>query len=385
MISESGRYARVKVENEQSLVLVPISNEKPEISEKIQKKWQKIVDLIAQLMHVPSGLITRLTEDNLEIFIASHTEKNPYKKNDKDRLGIGMFCETVAGRRNELVVANTQDSDYWRNNPHAGLGMKSYLGVPIQWNDGELFGTFCMLDDKINQYSQSFQDLMLQFKEIIETDLDHVEVYEQLKKKISAKEIQIREVHHRIKNHFNLLISMIRLQSRDVNNEQDMQNLLLELQSRIRTISLIHDRLYKSVDESAIALDTYIKQLCHYIIIDFAKQKTDVRYFIDPVFISQETSLPCGLIISELLTNSIKHAFKGIEKPEIEIHAHLKEGKTLSLTYLDNGIGFPHGFSLNQVDSLGMNIIKLLVQQMDGELNISPGKGARFDMILRLG
>ena len=115
-----------------SEVIVPISSGKPNIPKKIQMKWQKIVDLIAQIMNVPTGLITKLSTENLEIFIASDTEKNPYKKNDKDKLGLGMFCETVAGRRKEMMVTDTNNSDYWRNNPHARFGMHSYLGVPIQ-------------------------------------------------------------------------------------------------------------------------------------------------------------------------------------------------------------------------------------------------------------
>ena len=125
MLDEAGVFAGVKVEGESRLVVVPVSSKKLPITDQILEKWQKIVDLVASIMHVPSGLITRFSETDLEIVLASHSAGNPYKRDDHDRLGIGMFSEIVAGRRRELRVDDTTLSIYWAANPHAVLGMRA--------------------------------------------------------------------------------------------------------------------------------------------------------------------------------------------------------------------------------------------------------------------
>ncbi len=375
-------YAQVKVENEPTHVIVPISSGKPNIPESIQMKWQKIVDLIARIMNVPTGLITRLTVENLEIFVASNNIKNPYHKDDKDKLGIGMFCETVAGKRREMMVTDTEKSDFWRNNPHAQFGMHAYLGVPIEWKDGEIFGTLCMLDDKANPYSEEFQDLIRQFKEIIETDLDNLVLQEQLEKRLSAQEMQIREAHHRIRNHFNLLISFLRLQSKKLHDEQDMQMILMELESRIKTVSLIHEKLYKTSGAQKIPLDQYIQELCDYIVHNLSDQKITIHYHIDPVKMTPKLSVPCGIIVSELVTNSLKHAFEGIKDPEIAIQIKQSAFDKITINYQDNGIGLPGDFNIESTDSLGMSLIKMSTQQLEGEIKIPKTDHAEFQITL---
>ena len=381
MFSSAQRIAKVKVKGETSPVIVPISSNKPDIPASIEIKWQKIVDLVASIMQVPTGLITRLTTENLEIFIASQTEKNPYQKNDKDKLGIGMFCETVAGKRRQMLVGDINDTDYWRNNPHAVFGMHSYLGVPIQWEDGELFGTFCMLNDETNMFTQNFIDLMSQFKEIIETDLKYLLAQKQLEKKLSEKELQLREVHHRIKNHFNLLISFIRLQSSEI-TDTEVNNILMELQGRIKTISLIHEKLYQNTDCSAPCLDLYIQELCDFIVQDFTQHRIKIHYDIENAVFPLNVSIPIALLISELVTNSIKHAFPGVADPAIEIRIRHTSPNSLLINYQDNGVGLPPSFDLNNTPSMGMRLIRALTDQLNGKIEIHNNKGMYCEIVV---
>jgi two-component sensor histidine kinase len=376
MASNAVAIARLKVENESGLVIVPISTNKPDIPEPIQQKWQRIVDLVAHIMHVPTGLITRLTTENLEVFVASATAGNPYKNNDKDSLGIGMFCETVAGQRKPLTVQDASTTEFWRKNPHAGLGMHSYSGVPIQWQDGEVFGTFCMLTDKTNQFSEDFQKLILEFKEIIETDLNYILLYEELKKKLSASEMYIREVHHRIKNQFNMLIGYISLQGRD--NKIDIQSILSDLQTRIKAISLLHDKLHRKGNLDEPFLHEYIKDLSRIILKDFMDLGVNLKLEIDPIYVSLDISVPIGLIICELISNSLKHAFKKTGNPAIRISFHKLSADRIEMIYADNGIGYPDGFDVDKLDSLGMSLIKMLTTQLRGEMRLSNDGGARF-------
>lgn len=381
---QNRNYAWVKVENEPTNLIIPISTQKPDIPELIQNKWQKIVDLVAHILKVPTGLITRLTTSDLEIFVASNTEGNPYKRDDKDKLGIGMFCETVAGRRRQMIVSDTNDSEYWRNNPHAVLGMHSYMGVPIEWEDGELFGTFCMLDDKSNQFSQEFQDLIFQFKEIIEIDLNYLMLQRQLEKKLFVKEMQIREAHHRIKNHFNFLISFLRIQSRGMKQDHEIQVILKELQNRIHTISLIHDELHKSAESSDIPLDQYVRRLCDYVLENTVDRKIAIKYDLEPIVLSPENSVSCGFILSELVTNSIKHAFAETQNPEIQIKIRKIDAGKLEICYRDSGVGLPENYSLDQFESTGTILLRSMILQMHGDIQTKNENGAFYRITLEI-
>jgi len=381
---EKQNFAWVRVENERTRRVIPVSTQKPEIPEAIQKKWQKIVDLVAYIMHVPTGLITRLSTKELEIFIASETSGNPYKKNDRDKLGIGMFCETVAGRREKMVITDISQSGYWRRNPHAKLGMQAYLGVPIQWDDGELFGTFCILDDKSNPFSGAFEDLILQFKEVIETDLKYLCLHEQMMKRLSNRELQLREAHHRIKNHFNLLISYLRIQSRKLDDNHEIQTVLKELQNRIHIISLIHDELHKSAGSAHIPLDQYIHRLCDYMVKNLADEDIRIHYHIDPMTLSPENSVSCGFILSELITNSIKHAFSDTEHPEIRICVKQANPNEIELCYHDNGTGLPEDYTMDRTQSVGTMLLSSMISQMEGTVRTENKNGACFQIALKL-
>ena len=376
MSSDAVRLAGLKVENETDLVFVPVSTGKPDIPESIQNKWQRIVDLVAKIMDVPTGLITRLTSENLEIFIASTTEGNPYKKNDRDVLGIGMFCETVAGRRTEMLVQNSEESVFWKNNPHAGLGMRSYMGVPIQWGDGELFGTFCMLNDRVNRFTELYRQLVLEFKEIIETDLEYIMLNEDLRKKLTSSELSLREVHHRIKNHFNLLIGYISIRKRGVKLDADA--LMADLQIRVRAISLLHDKMYRGAVNTDPNISDYIGDLVHVMLEDFLDRRIDLKLEIEPVAISIDVSLPIGMIVCELLSNSLKYAFENNENPSVRISLKGNSDTTMVMEYSDNGPGYPHDFNAEKTDSLGINLVRMLTTQLHGTMRLVNNPGACY-------
>lgn len=376
MEQNSVNYAQVKVKDEHRNVLIPIGVNKPDIPERVQKKWQKIVDMVASIVDVPTGLITHLTKEHLEIFAASNTTGNPYKQNDRDNLGIGMFCETVAGKRHMMTVQDTSETEFWKNNPHAPLGMHSYMGVPIEWNDGEVFGTFCMLDDRTNRFNDKFQELMIQFKDIIETDLENILLTEELKKKLGEKELQIREIHHRVKNHFNMLISFIDLQASHAS--VNIEEVLSDLQNRVRAISIVHEELYKNSNKDDVKLSDYIRQISNLIIGDIARISDAVSIEVPDIKIPLESSIPIGLILSELFSNSIKYATADNNRLSIKIRVRQTGDNKIELFYRDNGPGYPDGFNSDKPDTLGISVIRMLTFQLRGTAEFFNDSGAHY-------
>ena len=152
--------------------LTSVSNRVSQSIGALLANWQNVVDMAAELLSVPAGLIMRCHGDEIEVLVASASPGNPYHPGEKELLpGSGLYCETVIKTRQMLLVPNALQDEKWRNNPDIKLGMISYLGYPIFLPQGEVFGTICVLDIKGNTYSETYKKLLLQFKELIEAHL----------------------------------------------------------------------------------------------------------------------------------------------------------------------------------------------------------------------
>ena len=152
------KFSTISVRETKESKTVKISSDsKPIIDSLIIEKWQSLIDILAKIVNVPTGLIMRLKESTIEVLLKSNTEGNPYETGEEAKLIYGLYCETVIGTQKELLVPNATKSPVWKNNnPDVDINMISYLGVPLNWPDGECFGTVCLLDIKENIYTSSF-------------------------------------------------------------------------------------------------------------------------------------------------------------------------------------------------------------------------------------
>jgi c-di-GMP phosphodiesterase len=376
-------YTQVKVENATDKILIPISSGKPEIPDLIRHSWQNVVNLMARILDVPSVLITHFSESNLDVVAASKSPGNPFHINDKADLGTGLFCETVVGRKTTLAISDTSKSPYWHNNPFASTGMCSYFGTPIEWEDGDLFGTLCILNNKKTAFTTITNDLLDQFKEIIENDLKYIMLHADLANRLTVQEMLIRETHHRINNHFTLLISYIQLQASEGGNNRNIQNILLDIQNRIRSISVIHEELCRTSNhQEHPSLDEYLAKLCDYLIANVTGIAIECHYDVEKLHLPVELSVSIGLVISELMTNSIKYAFTDAKAPAITITIRRTGNNRITIFYKDNGVGFPNDFDIKGSPSLGMNLIKLQIDQLHGELQVNGSNGAEFRIVI---
>ena len=142
-----------------------------EVPSEIIQKWQEFVNLLAEIMHVPSASIMRVHPPHIKVFVSSTSKGNPC---EPGALDTGPYCETVMKTGQPLLVPNALENEAWKANPHVRLGMISYLGVPISWPDGRLFGTICVRDNKRNEYSEAYLKLLLHFRDILQADLKSI-------------------------------------------------------------------------------------------------------------------------------------------------------------------------------------------------------------------
>jgi signal transduction histidine kinase len=139
----------------------------------VLRKWQRIVDLLARIMNVPSAVVTTIAPpySSYRTLVSSASAGNPFPVDENFSMDIGTFCETVIKNREPLLVANALDQDQWKRAPEIGVGMVSYLGFPVLWPDGRMFGTICVLDDKANRYSDLYQELLTHCRDVLQGDL----------------------------------------------------------------------------------------------------------------------------------------------------------------------------------------------------------------------
>lgn len=156
--------------------------------EDILAAWQRSVDLIVRLTGARVGLIMKISGEDIEVFVSSSTENNPYVVGDRERLvGSGLYCEAVIASQEMLAVSDALSSERWKNNPDIKHNMVSYLGFPIRSGDGRPFGTICLLDDKANEHHQDAVELLEKMRDLIESHLKLKETAEDLDKLVQGR------------------------------------------------------------------------------------------------------------------------------------------------------------------------------------------------------
>jgi PAS domain S-box-containing protein len=197
------------------------------------------------------------------------------------------------------------------------------------------------------------------------------------------KELLLKEIHHRVKNNLQVISSLLSLQSRYMNDEK-VKMVFKESQSRIRSIALIHENLYLSKDLAGIDFNGYVKDLIADIFFTYGADRGRISLNVDippDVSLNMDQAIPCGLIINELVTNSLKYAFPGNERGRIFIKlSEEKKAASFTLVVGDDGVGLPDVLDLNNLSSLGLKLVFTLIKQLNGVIEIQRDKGAVFTL-----
>lgn len=196
---------------------------------------------------------------------------------------------------------------------------------------------------------------------------------------LKEKEVLIKEIHHRVKNNLQIISSLLKLQSGYI-KDKDALEMLGESRNRIQSMAIVHQKLYQSKDLSRIDFSEYIRQLLAHL---FQVYKTDnntisLKLQTQNIKIGVDTAIPCGLIINELVSNSLKHAFPDGRKGNIEIVMKEQNPRNFTLEVKDDGIGFPKDIDFRNTISLGLQLIITLAEQLDGTINKQNTNGTRF-------
>lgn len=200
----------------------------------------------------------------------------------------------------------------------------------------------------------------------------------QVNQLLQDKEMLMKEIHHRVKNNLMVISSLLELQSYHLKDEESIE-LFKESQNRAKSMALIHERLYRTDSLKNIEFSEYINTLVEDLFATYATDRSKVDLILDVENIDMDinSSVPLGLIINEMVTNTLKYAFPGDKSGFLKIALHQKDSEYI-LEVNDNGVGIPEGFNIEESDSLGMLLINSLTSQLDGTVELTSDNGTKF-------
>ncbi len=202
---------------------------------------------------------------------------------------------------------------------------------------------------------------------------------EQIKASLEEKEVLLKEIHHRVKNNLQVVSSLLDLQASNISDQRTV-DMFRDSQNRVTSMGLIHERLYQANDLARIDFAEYIKELSANLQFSYARDGSEVQIetVADSIFLDVDTSIPCGLIINELVSNALKYAFPNGQGGHIRIGLTQTGDDQLQLVVQDNGIGLSEEIDLRKTKSLGLKLVHTLSRQLRGQIEITSQSGTAF-------
>jgi PAS domain S-box-containing protein len=275
------------------------------------------------------------------------------KKDDGQKFWDQQYAEAFKGKTVDFTIENTSPK-----------GERIIKGVVLNPIINE--------DNTITELSGISQDI---------TDKTIAE--EELKDSLSEKEVLLKEVHHRVKNNLQVISSILNLQSSYVKDKNTL-NILRESQNRIKSMAFIHESLYQTTDFSKINFSEYITSLSKSLVHSYGvyENLVDLKLLLGDVYLTLDLSIPCGLIINELVSNSLKYAFVDKKKGIIKIEL-FEKNDNVNLIVEDNGLGLPNNIDYKNTDSLGLQLVMTLTEQINGTIKLENKGGARYTITFK--
>lgn len=277
--------------------------------------------------------------------------------------------------RASLVVPILQGNHLW------GLLCAYHCSEPKHWRSLEV----SLLKQLATHIAIAIQQSEL-YQQVQNELTERTRAEEQLKVSLREKEALLKEIHHRVKNNLQIISSVLRLQSDFIRDDKVMA-LFNDSQNRIRSMALIHEKLYQSRDLLRISMSEYIQDLVSNLLSSYVarSQKVGLTVDADSIHLNIDTAIPCGLIINELVSNALKHAFPTASNQENKVWVTVNRtpDSCFVLTVGDNGIGFPDNLDFRNTESLGLELVCIFTEQLEGSLELAKHKGTQFTVTFK--
>ncbi len=359
---------------------------------------KKIMNVVIESSAAQHGYL--LIEDGGNLFVRaeSHiTEKQAVRTLDQKLDDAGEICGAIVRyvyRTGERVILNDASQEgAFKDNPQVqAMQLRSVLCLPVI-KQSRMIGILYLenrLADSVFTSEKTQMTELLTSQAAISLENSRLvqemkKADDQVKRSLREKEALLKEIHHRVKNNLQIIHSMLNLQLPFIKDDQAAE-LFKESQNRVHSMALIHEKLYQSESLAKVDLAEYVQSLTANLFLSYGVTERAVRpeIFVENLIFDIDTVIPCGLIINELVSNSLKHAFPEAWRRasggagEIRIALRHDTGNKFILTVSDNGVGLPEGFEIQNCESLGLKLVSVLVKQLKGTIHIGKGPGTEF-------
>ncbi|HEX9508116.1 MAG TPA: histidine kinase dimerization/phosphoacceptor domain -containing protein [Myxococcales bacterium] len=209
---------------------------------------------------------------------------------------------------------------------------------------------------------------------------------ERLRAALKEKEVLLKEVHHRVKNNLQVISSLLNLQARHIEDGKALE-MFKESQNRVRSIALIHEKLYQSKDLTHVGASGYLKNLVSNLLATYGVRSNAVALSVEPndILLGVDLAIPLGLIVNELISNALKHAFVEGKRGEVRVDLQCQDHRNHLLCVSDNGRGFPRELDFRKAPSLGLQLVCTLTEQLGGSIELSRDQGTTFRVAFKAG
>jgi len=220
---------------------------------------------------------------------------------------------------------------------------------------------------------------LLYYEGVLEDITENKSATEAIKRSLAEKETLLREVHHRVKNNLQVVSSLLRLQSETIRDPRT-RLAFEDSRNRVSSMALVHEKLYQSRDLASVNLREYVRDLVAHLCRSYAGNSQRIRLLIhvEDVALGADEAIPCGLILNELVSNSLKHAFPGERKGALRVELAKLDAAMVALTVSDDGVGLPAGFGFEHAETLGLQLVKTLTEQLGGTVEVRCEAGTEF-------
>ena len=316
--------------------------------------------------------------------------KEVKEKDELSDIPFIIYTGTYLDKKDEKLALTLGVDKYIRKPAELGELIKIIQGIIRDFEKGKVKPKKQAFEDEkevAKLYSERLASMLE--KKILSLEREVIKrkkAEEKIKASLREKDVLVQEIHHRVKNNMQIISSIIKLQSKHIKDKQALE-FCKSIQNRIHSMAIIHDRFYKSKDFARLNFAEYVQSQTGYLIgmygIDLKAINLNLK--IKNVFLDINTAIPCGLIINELVSNSLKHAFPDGRKGEIKVAMHLLNKNEIELIVSDDGVGIPEEVDFRTNESLGLHLVTILAEdQLHGEIKLDRTKGSNFSIRLRL-
>lgn len=337
------------------------------------------------------GCVSELSPDTGENIILSTTLKMPEgsssavkgdnsgePRNGRKQYG-GLWGCALDTR--QAFFTNDPPAHEWREEPPPGHPrIRRFLSVPVLFYN-ELVGQIALANSS-RDYTENDLVTVRRIGSLYAMAINRIRNENRIMASLHEKEVLIKELHHRVKNNMQVVSSLLALQARKVDDDR-YRKYFEESQNRIHAMAMVHEKLYHSEDMARVDFSEYIRELTRHLFFTYNINRQAIRLHLDvgEIYLGIDTAIPCAMIINELVSNSLEHAFPGAREGNLTVRFHRNDEGIHTLTVSDDGVGLPEDFAIGSLQTLGMQIIQSLARQVRGTLEMTGRGGTHVTVV----